>query len=69
MCGIEIQPPWDPKTLVIRLDQRREIRAWRRNREVASCHPQSLPVSAPLPSSKPLFFQGFSNLLKFSGNI
>jgi hypothetical protein len=38
------QPPCDPKTLGGRLDQRREIDAWRRSREVQDALPQQASV-------------------------
>ena len=62
-------PPCDPKTLVICKDQRREISAWIRTREVASFHPQCFPVlGTPRPWNF-LFLQGFINLLRFLSNI
>jgi len=39
------QPPCDPKTLGLHLDQRREIDAWIRGREVKFVLPQRASVS------------------------
>jgi len=38
------QPPCDPKTLGVRLDQQREIDAWIRSREVQDALPQQASV-------------------------
>jgi hypothetical protein len=38
------EPPYDPKTLWLRLDQRREIDAWIRSREVKEALPQQASV-------------------------
>ena len=40
----EGQPPWDPKTLGLHLEQRREIDAWIRRKEVKDALPQQASV-------------------------
>src|SRR4029453_11533822 len=51
------QSPCDPKTLGVRLDQRREIDAWIRGREVKCALPQQVSVLALDHTCKPLFFK------------
>src|SRR5437899_4000559 len=49
------QPPCDPKTLGVRQDQRREIGAWIRSREVKCVLPQRASVPELDCIGKPLF--------------
>jgi len=51
------QPPCDPKPLGVHLDQRREIDAWIRGREVKCALPQRVSVLALDHTCKPLFFK------------
>src|SRR6266516_644842 len=51
------QPPCDPKTLGLRLDQRREIDAWIRGREVTCALPQQVSVLELGRTCKPLFLK------------
>ena len=51
------QPPCDPKTLGVRLDQRREIDAWIRGREVTCALPQQVSVLELGRTCKPLFLK------------
>jgi hypothetical protein len=51
------QPPCDPKTLGVRQDQRREIGAWIRSREVKCALPQRASVPELDYIDKPLFFK------------
>src|SRR5215217_810612 len=51
------QPPCDPKTLGVRLDQRREIEAWIRGREVTGALPQQVSVLELGRTCKPLFLK------------
>ena len=51
------QPPCDPKTLGVHLDQRREIDAWIRGREVKCALPQRVSVLALDHTGKLLFFK------------
>ena len=60
------QPPCDPKTLGVRLDQRREIDAWIRDREVKCALPQRVSVLALDHTYKPLFFKQTKASTKFS---
>jgi len=63
------QPPGDPKTLWRWTSQRREIRAWIRNREVDGVDPRYFQVSEAMTPWNPLFFWVFRNYRSFSGNI
>ncbi len=63
------QPPCDPKPLGIRMDQRREISAWMRNREVKYSLRQYVPVLEPLYPHNLLFFNLLRISLRFSSNI
>jgi hypothetical protein len=51
------QPPCDPKTLGVRLDQRREIDAWMRSREVKFVLPQLASVLERDHTCKSLFLK------------
>ena len=53
------QPPCDPKTLGIRLDQRREIDAWIRSREVKCALPQRASALELDRTCKELFLNEF----------
>ena len=70
-CGVVYrrQPPGDPKTLWRWMSQRREIRAWIRNREVGAAYPHYFQVSEAMTPWNPLFFCVFRNQASFSGNI
>jgi hypothetical protein len=59
------QPPYDPKTLGGHLDQRREIDAWIRGREVKCALPQRVSVLALDHTCKPLFFKETEVSTKF----
>src|SRR3954452_15329600 len=60
------QPPCDPKTLGVRLDQRREIDAWIRSREVKCALPQRASVLELDRTSKLLFLKENEAPTKFS---
>src|SRR5712691_4143086 len=60
------QPPCDPKTLGVRLDQRREIDAWIRSREVKWALPQRASVLELDRTCKPLFLKETEASTKFS---
>src|SRR6266446_5719321 len=60
------QPPCDPKTLGVRLDQRREIDAWIRGREVTGALPQPVSVLELDRTCKPLFLKQTEAPAKFS---
>ena len=57
------QPPCDPKTLGVRLDQRREIDAWIRSREVKCALPQRASVLELDRTGKPLFLKEMSKTI------
>src|SRR5438132_4554657 len=63
------QPPCDPKTLRVHLDQRREIGAWIRSREVKCVVPQRTSVLELECICKLLFLQENKAPPKFSCNI
>src|SRR2546430_9457165 len=63
------QPPCDPKTLEVRLDQRREIGAWIRSREVKCALPQRTSVLELECICKLLFLNENKASPKFSCNI
>src|SRR6266487_2290683 len=60
------QPPCDPKTLGVRLDQRREIDAWIRSREVQCALPQRASVLELDRTCNPLFLKRTEASTKFS---
>src|SRR3954452_10451905 len=60
------QPPCDPKTLGVRLDQRREIDAWIRSREVQCAMPQRVAVLELDCTCNPLFLKRNTASTKFS---
>src|SRR4030095_3668376 len=60
------QPPCDPKTLGVRLDQRREIDAWIRSREVQCALPQRASVLELGCICNPLFLKQTEASTKFS---
>jgi hypothetical protein len=64
-----LKPPGDPKPLRRWTSQRRESRAWIRDREVESSQPPIFPVSDAVTSCDPLFFHPFRKQLRFSGNM
>ena len=51
------QPPCDPNTWEVHLDQRRAIDAWIRSREVICALPQRASVLKPDRAGKPLFLK------------
>ena len=51
------QPPCDPNTWEVHLDQRRAIDAWIRSREVKCALPQRASVLKPDRAGKPLFLK------------
>jgi len=51
------QPPCDPKTLGVRLYQRRELDAWIRGREVTCALPQQVSVLELGRTCKQLFLK------------
>ena len=63
------QPPCDPKTLEIHLDQRRAIDAWIRSREVKFALPQRASVLELDRTYKPLFLKKTEASTEFSCNI
>ena len=63
------QPPYDPKTLGVRLDQQRVIDAWIRSREVKFAWPQRASVWELDRTCKPLFLKKTEASTKFSCNI
>src|SRR5947207_14994878 len=63
------QPPCDPKTLGVRQDQRREIDAWIRSREVQCALPQRASVLELDRIGKPLFLNETEAPSTFSCNI
>jgi hypothetical protein len=63
------QPPCDPKTLGVRQDQRREIGAWIRGREVKCALPQRASVLELDCICKLLFLNENKASPKFSCNI
>jgi len=65
----EGQPPWDPKTLGLHLEQRREIDAWIRSREVLCALPQWTSVPELDDICKPLFLNELKASPEFSCNI
>src|SRR6266446_5810706 len=67
--GYQGQPPCDPKTLGVRLDQRREIAAWIRSREVQCALPQRASVLELDRTCNPLFLNENEASPKFSCNI
>ena len=60
------QPPCDLKTLGVRLDQRYEINAWIRSREVKCALPQQASVLELDRTCKPLFLKQTEASTKFS---
>jgi hypothetical protein len=60
------EPPCDPKTLGVRLDQRREIDAWRRSREVKEALPQRVSVLDLGRTCNALFLHEIEALLNIS---
>src|SRR5947199_4764156 len=60
------QPPCDPKTLGVRQDQRREIDAWIRSREVQCALPQRASVLEFDCTCNPLFLNRNAASTKFS---
>ena len=62
-CGVVYrrQPSGDPKTLWRWTSQRREIRAWIRNREVNGAYPRYFQVSEAMTPWNLLFFCVFRN--------
>jgi hypothetical protein len=63
------QPPCDPKTLEVHLDQRRVIDAWIRSREVQCALPQRASVLELDRTWKPLFLKKTEASTEFSCNI
>ena len=63
------QPPCDPKTLEIYLDQRREIDAWIRSREVKFALPQRASVLELGRTCNPLFLKKTKASTEFSCNL
>ena len=63
------QPPCDPTPLGVDLDQRREIDAWIRSREVKCVLPQRIPVLALDCACNPLFLNETKAFPEFSCNI
>src|SRR5438270_3918523 len=60
------EPPCDPKTLWVRLDQRREIDAWIRSREVQAALPQQAAVPEPSRTCNALFLHKIEASTKIS---
>jgi hypothetical protein len=60
------EPPCDPKTLGVRLDQRREIDAWIRSREVQCPLPQQALVLELNRTCKALFLYEIEASTKIS---
>jgi hypothetical protein len=63
------EPPCDPKPLGIPLDQRREIDAWMRNREVRDSLRQSIPVLDSFRPYNRLLFNPLRIAPRLSSNI
>jgi len=63
------QPPCDPHSLGVHLDQRREIEAWIRSTEVKCTLPQQTSVPALDCVCKPLFLNETEASPEFSCNI
>ena len=63
------QPPCDPKTVEIHLDQRRAIAAWIRSREVQCALPQRASVLELDRTCKSLFLKKAEASTEFSCNI
>jgi len=63
------EPPCDPKPLGIPMDQRREIDAWMRNREVRDALRQSIPVLDRLCLYNRLLFNLLRITPRLSSNI
>ena len=63
------QPPCDPKSLGVHLDQQREIDAWIRSREVKCTLPQRTSVPALDCACKSLFLNETKASPEFSCNI
>src|SRR4029453_15085863 len=68
-CGIKVSAPRGSETLWRLMSQRREIRAWIRNREVGAAYPRYCQVSEAMTPWNPLFFCFFRNQVSFSGNV
>jgi hypothetical protein len=62
-------PPCAPKTLEIHLDQRREIDAWIRSREVKFALPQRASVLELDRTCNPLFLKKTKASTEFSCNL
>src|SRR6266536_5163388 len=62
----QVQPPCDPKTLGVLLDQRREIDAWIRRREVKCTLPQLVSVLELDRTCNALFLHEIEALTKIS---
>jgi len=63
------EPPCDPKPLGIPMDQRREVDAWMRNREVRDSLRQSIPVPDRLRLYNRLLFNLLMVTPGLSSNI
>jgi len=60
------EPPCDPKTLWVRLDQRREIDAWIRSRKVKDALPPQVSVLELGQTCNALFLHEIEALLNIS---
>jgi len=67
--GYQGQPPWEPQPLRVHVDQRREIDAWIRSREVQWALPQRLSVPALDCACNPWCLNETKALPEFSCNI